>query len=98
MYPNRKLNEPSGVSSHPSYAGEAFWPREYDKDCAEAFGGGGRPDKDIASPASSTDVRPVLRLGDGKGISFFGIVAVPYLERKSPGPGTPGGDGRVVLY
>src|SRR5205823_10881060 len=34
MYPKRKLKEPSGFSSQPSYPGDTVWPLLYVSDCA----------------------------------------------------------------
>src|SRR5206468_8561680 len=47
IYPKRKLKEPSGFSSQPSYPGDTVWPLLYVSDCAASL------------PCDTTTSRPI---------------------------------------
>jgi hypothetical protein len=80
MYPNKKLNDPSGFSSHPSYAGDAFWPLEYVSDWAPPCW----PIRRTASATSRSLACPALRPDDGTGDSLISMVAIPHRTAAVP--------------
>src|SRR5207245_11611939 len=77
-YPNTRLNDPSGFSSHPSYAGTTFWPVRTTWALV-----GENPVKTTATKPSTPHASPSGREGL---MPAFTMLALPHLHQPSQRP------------